>query len=229
MSKWYEELDYEENPFTTEGQTYGFENLIDELDYAVNAGNMVLIQGDEGTGKTKLLKEVIKKYGGFRKVAYVDCKTTENEPNIELLLKRRNGIFGRVFNLKPKNMVVLLDNVDRLSEKNCERIKYYYDQNYLRSVIFSSSSGKPLQCSESVKQRINKTVKMKPLSDYEAVQMIREKVGELLSDHLIKEVYTLSDRNIKQFLLNCEKVSEVALKQKQISREELQKIIGDKK
>ncbi len=229
MSEWYEELDYDENPFSIEGQTYGFENLIDELDYAVNAGNMVLIEGEEGTGKTKLLKEIIKRYSGFKRVAYVDCKNLENEPDIELLLKKRNGIIKRMLNIKPKNMIVLLDDVDKLSSKNCERIKYYFDQNYIRSVIFSSRTSQGLQCSDSVRQRISRIVKMKPLSDYEAVQLVREKVGDLLSDYLIKEVYKLSDRNMKTFLKNCEKTSAVALKQKQISTEELQKIIGASK
>ncbi|MFH0752624.1 MAG: AAA family ATPase [archaeon] len=227
MSEWYEELDYDENPFTIEGQTYGFENLINELDYAVHAGNMLLVEGEEGTGKTKLLREMIKKYGGFRKIAYVDCKKLEQDPNIELLLKKRNGVIGRLFNIKPKNMIVLLDDIDQLSEKNCERIKYFYDQNFIRSVIFSSKTNMGLKCSDSVRQRISKTVKMKPLSDYEAVQLVREKVGDLLSDHLIKEVYTLSNRNLKTFLNNCEKVSAVALKQKQISTEELRKIMGN--
>lgn len=225
MTNWYEELDYDENPFSIEGSTFGFENLISELDYAVHAGNIVILEGEEGTGKTKLLKEIIRKYSGFRRVAYVDCATLDKEPNIELLLKKRNGLFGRMFNVKPKNMILLLDNVDRLSEKNCERIKYYYDQNYIKSLVFSSKTGLALKCSDSVKQRINKTLKMKPLSDYEAVQLVREKVGDLLSDHLVKEVYALSGRNIKKFLQNCEKVSAVALKQKQISTEELQNII----
>ena len=226
MTEWYEELDYDENPFTMEGETYGFENLINELDYAVNAGNMVLVEGEEGTGKTKLLKEMIKKYGGFRKIAYVDCKKMEKSLDIETLMKKRNGTLGRILNIKPKNMIVLLDDIDALSEKNCERIKYYYDQNYIRSVIFATRMGQTSIFSDSVKQRINKVLEMKPLSDYEAVQIVRDKVGDLLSDHLIKEIYSMSDRNLKAFLSNCEKVSAVALKQKQISREELNKILG---
>ncbi len=227
MSEWYEELDYDENPFKIEGRTFGFDNLINELDYAIQAGNMVLVHGEEGTGKTKLLKEVIRKYGGFRKVAYVDCKKLDN-PNIELLLQKRNGLFGRLFSVKPKNMIVLLDDIDHLSEKNCERIKYFFDQNYIRSVIFSTKQDQ-LNFTEGVKQRISKTISMKPLSDYEAVQLVREKVGDLLSDYLVKEIYILSNRNLKLFLKNCEKVAAVALKKKEISKDELQSIVGDSK
>ena len=224
MSEWYEELDYDENPFNIESRTYGFDNLISEIDYAINAGNIVLVEGSEGTGKTKLLREVIRKYGGFRKVAYVDCKKLD-DPNIELLLKKRNGMLGMLLNLKPKNMIVLLDDIDKLSDKNCERIKYFFDQNYIRSAILSTRASSALRCSDGVRQRISKVVKMKPLSDYEAVQLVKEKVGDLLSDHLTKEVYALSNRNVKTFLRNCEKVSAVALKQKEISKEELQKIV----
>ena len=226
MSEWYEELDYDENPFNIEGRTYGFDNLISEMDYAIHAGNMVMVEGSEGTGKTKLLREVIKRYGGFRKVAYVNCKKLD-DPNIEILLKKRNGMLGMLLNLKPKNMIVLLDDIDQLSDRNCERIKYFFDQNYIRSVIFSTRVRTALKCSDGVRQRISKIVKMRPLSDYEAVQLVREKVGDLLSDYLIKETYSLSGRNLKTFLKNCEKVSAVALKQKEISKEELQKIVGN--
>ena len=226
MSEWYEELDYDENPFNIEGRTYGFDNLISEMDYAIHAGNMVMVEGSEGTGKTKLLREVIKRYGGFRKVAYVNCKKLD-DPNIEILLKKRNGMLGMLLNLKPKNMIVLLDDIDQLSDRNSERIKYFLDQNYIRSVIFSTRVSTALKCSDGVRQRISKIVKMRPLSDYEAVQLVREKVGDLLSDYLIKETYSLSGRNLKTFLKNCEKVSAVALKQKEISKEELQKIVGN--
>ena len=226
MSEWYEELDYDENPFNIEGRTYGFDNLISEMDYAIHAGNMVMVEGSEGTGKTKLLREVIKRYGGFRKVAYVNCKKLD-DPNIEILLKKRNGMLGMLLNLKPKNMIVLLDDIDQLSDRNCERIKYFFDQNYIRSVIFSTRVSTALKCSDGVRQRISKIVKMRPLSDYEALQLVREKVGDLLSDYLIKETYSLSGRNLKTFLKNCEKVSAVALKQKEISKEELQKIVGN--
>ncbi len=40
---------------------------------------MLVIEGLEGTGKTTLLMVAAKKFGGKKKVAYVDCKVLQND------------------------------------------------------------------------------------------------------------------------------------------------------
>ena len=62
--EWYEELDYDENPFEVNTRMVGQENLLDEAYYTIMSGNILVIEGEEGTGKTKLLREVIRKFGG---------------------------------------------------------------------------------------------------------------------------------------------------------------------
>ncbi|RME54540.1 AAA family ATPase [Candidatus Woesearchaeota archaeon] len=227
--EWYEELDFDENPFKKETKTVGYDDLLDDMMYGIVSGHMMFIEGAPGSGKTKLLKEAIRRFGGHGKVIYVNCKKLHKELNVERLLKDRYGWFAtKVLNKKPKNMILLLDEVEHLSQKNCERIKYYYDQNYLRAVVFAGTDFELAGLNESIQQRIHKKLIVKELSDYEAVQVVREKIGEdLLSDRVIKYIYNVSNKNNKKFLENCETVCKVAAKNKDLKEEDVDKILEE--
>ena len=227
--EWYEEMDFDSNPFDKETKLIGFEDLLDEMLYAIVSGNMIFIEGESGSGKTKLLKEAIERFGGHGKVIYVNCKKIHNDLNIERLLKDRYGWFATaILNKKPRNMILLLDEVEHLSRKNSERIKYYFDQNYVRSVVFSGRDMESAGLSDSLRHRIHKKLIIKNLSDYEAVQLVREKVGnEIISDRIIKHIYKISGRNVKRFMENCEKVCKATGKNKDLKEEEVDKIMED--
>ncbi|MEK7224356.1 MAG: ATP-binding protein [Bacteroidota bacterium] len=227
--EWYEEMDFDSNPFDKETKLIGFEDLLDEMLYAIVSGNMIFIEGESGSGKTKLLKEAIERFGGHGKVIYVNCKKIHNDLNIERLLKDRYGWFATaILNKKPRNMILLLDEVEHLSRKNSERIKYYFDQNYVRSVVFSGSDMESAGLSDSLRHRVHKKLIIKNLSDYEAVQLVREKVGnEIISDRIIKHIYKISGRNVKRFMENCEKVCKATGKNKDLKEEEVDKIMED--
>ena len=84
------------------------------------------------------MKEVIKKFGGKGDIAFIDCKELDKELNVEKVIINKNGLSGWLFKKYPKNMILLLDNVEFLSNKNMERIKYFYDSNHLRAVIITT-------------------------------------------------------------------------------------------
>ncbi|MBU4241845.1 MAG: ATP-binding protein [Nanoarchaeota archaeon] len=228
MIEWYEELGMDVDPFEKNILTIGNEEVLKEVFYSIFAGNMLFIEGCSGSGKTNLLRGAVKKFGGRKKVIYVNCKNVNNGLNIERVLKNGNGFLGRLFNTKPKNMILLLDEVQHLSEKNSERIKYYFDSNYLRSVIFTAKSFDKTGLNKIIMQRISKVIKLKPLTDYEAVKVLRSMVGDdLLSDRAIKKIYKHSDKNIGVLIDNSKMIlKEMASQKKQkITDEELEKIL----
>lgn|SRR3989338_1247103 len=225
--EWFEELNFDANPFEHETKTVGYEEVLEDTDYCIVSGNMLFITDEKGNGKTKLLKEVIRKFGGHGKIIFVDCLKLDKELNVERLLKDANGIMGSVFNQKPKNMILLLDNVQHLSQRNCERIKYYFDQNHLRSVIFTGTNFEKLQLPESLKHRMWKVVELGFLTDYEAVQIVRDKIGyDFLSDHMLKDIWKQSGKVIKDYLKNCEKVCKEYAKTKDVKDNDVQRILA---
>ena len=224
--EWFEELNFDSNPFTRETKTVGYEDVLEESDYTIVSGNILFIEDEKGNGKTKVLKEVIRKFGGHGKIIYVDCMKLEKELNVERLLKDANGVMGRLMNQKPKNMILLLDNIEHLSSRNCERIKYYYDQNHLRSVIFTGSSLEKLNLPGSLKHRIHKVMKLEPLTDYEAVQIVRDKIGyDILTDRMLKDIWKFSGKTVKEYLMNCERVCKVFAQKKELKEEDIHKIL----
>mgnify|MGYP001561460340 CR=1 FL=1 len=220
--EWYEKLGFDENPFSTDSRLnhdklVNMDGAIEEIFYRINSGSMLAVEGKEGNGKTTLLMIAAEKFGGKKNVVYLDCKILDKKLNITKVLQERYGFFGRLLDKKPKNMVVLMDNVDRLSEKNTERLKYYFDQNYIKSIIFATSSYKRAKFSDSLRDRIGRRLVILPkLTDEDAVDIIRNRIGEseLFNDSLIKKIFNISKNSVKELLKNCEAVAMSAAKKK---------------
>ena len=224
--EWYEELDFDENQLKKDTRCVGNEEILKEAYYAIMSGNMLVLEGAEGTGKTKILREVIKKFGGYGRIAYVNCAELGKELNVEDVLIKKNGILGWLFKRYPKNMVLLLDNVEHINSRNMERIKYFFDSNHLRSVIITTKDFEKLKFTESIKQRIRKIIQLHSLSDYEAVQVFRDKLGDgILSDRSIKIIYQTSNKNTQKFLNNCEHVCKVYVTNKSISDDDIKRLL----
>ncbi|MEM2131616.1 MAG: AAA family ATPase, partial [Candidatus Woesearchaeota archaeon] len=172
--------------------------------------------GSKGNGKTTLLMVAAKKFGGKKNVAYVDCKILDKNLNITNILQERYGLFGKILNKTPKEMILLLDNVHELSKKNTERIKYYFDQNNIKSIIFTTEKYSKAKFSESLKDRIGKRVLKIPLMDeFDAIEIVKKRIGEksdFFNDDLIKKIFNLSENSVKLFLENCSKIAESAVK-----------------
>lgn len=225
--EWYEELDFDENPLSLETKGIGNEEVLKEAFYSIIAGSVLVIEGEHGTGKTKVLKEVIRKFGGEGKVAYLNCREMQRELNVEDVIARKNGLLGFMFKKYPKNMILLLDDVEFLSLKNIERIKYFYDSNHLKSVIITTKNYENLKLNESFKQRVRNVIKVKPVTEFEALQIIRDKLGEnILSDRVIKETYKLSGKNMKKFLENTEIICKCYIQNKNLNEEDVKRLLG---
>lgn len=218
--EWYEKLDFDENPFSTDprknhDKLLNLEEPIEEMFYRINSGSMLVIEAPPGNGKTTLLMVAARKFGGRKKVVYVDAKNIEKGLNITHVLQERYGFFGRVFDKKPRNMILLLDNVDALSKKNTERIKFYFDQNYIRSIIFTTDNYKKAKFSDSLRDRIGKrVVKINRIRQDDAIEIIKMRIedSELFNDKLIKKIFKISKKSVKLLLQNCTDVSKSAAK-----------------
>ncbi len=235
---WYEKLGFDENPFSTDpkknhNKLVGMDESIEEVGYRISSGSMLVVEGPAGSGKTTLLMVAAKKFGGRKKVVYVDCRILDKDLNITHVLQDRYGFFGRLLNKTPKDMVVLLDNVQGMSKKNTERLKYYFDQNYIKSIIFTTERYSMAKFSESLRDRIGKRVLRLPkLEDFDAVEIIKKRIGdnELLNDELIKKLFKMADNSPKGLLENCTMVSEAAAKRgrKRVQQIDLKAIQGSK-
>lgn len=229
--EWFEELDFDENPFDTNPTRFstklvGVDEIMEELLYRVASGAMVFIEAKDGKGKTSLLWNIIKKHRGKGKVIYVDCEKLEKDLNIEELLTKRFGLSGRLFRKKPNNMILLLDNVSELSRRNMERIKFFFDEGYILSVVYTGKSYDDVKFSKSLRDRIGRrVVKLPELEPYQAVSLVRNRIGnsEMISDEMIESVFARSGKDPKIMLENLDKMFSKAVesKKQKLTKEDL--------
>ncbi|MDD5253914.1 MAG: AAA family ATPase [Candidatus Nanoarchaeia archaeon] len=214
---WYETFGFDENPFEDNPniRMIGYDDVIDESLYNVHAGNIIFLEGKEGSGKTAVLRRVIDKFRGKGKVVYLKCSEIK-DLNVEEVLVKRYGFIKRIFSKTPKDMILLFDDIEELSRKNTERIKYFYDQNYIRSIIFTGINYKRLNFSDSLKDRITKVIKIPELDDNDAVEIVEERLEgkDIIPEEFIKEAYKRSNKNLKAFLKTCEDLVKYAVEDK---------------
>lgn len=219
---WYERFSYESNPFELDPFKSDFTlinhiKLMDDLLYLVASGNIIVLEGDDGSGKTMFLKQIIERLGGKKKICYVDGRRLKKELDIEQLLNNaQTSLLSSVVNKKPKELILLLDNVDTLSARNCEKIKYYFDQNFIKSVVFTATNYSALDISDSLRNRIlNNVVVMPPMNSFEALRIVRERFSDhfFLSDEVILRLFKLSKENIKLTLQNCDAICQFVVKE----------------
>ncbi len=230
---WYNELNFDSNPFSLNRSLdlVGYEDAIDEMIYTLESGNMIFIEAPEGFGKTSLLKIAIDNYKGEGRVAYIDCNRLD-DLNIERVIMNKYGFIKKLFSKTPKDMIILIDNINNLSKKNCERMKYFFDQNYIRSVVFSGVDYNSVYFTPSLKERISKVEKLPELKDEEAMEIIESRIGnnELLSKETVKSIFSISEKNPKQFIQNCEKAAKYAVENysRVVKQEHITKIFNKK-
>lgn len=219
MKAWYKKLGYYENPFlinplNENTNLIGLDNELNDVLYYVRSGSMVFVEGAAGSGKTKFLKEVIKNFKG--RIIYVNAAKLKKNLNVEELLQNKNGVKGKLFNKKPKHMILIIDNVAELSQVNLERLKFFFDHAYLQSVIFSGESIKKVGFPESMLNRIGRRIiKIKNLTTEQAVELAFTRLDEdpnekdlFITKSQVEEIFDKSGKNPKQFLLNLHRVFE---------------------
>lgn len=211
---WYRKFGFYNNPFTIKPAYFdyelvGYNNIINELAYKITSGSMVFIEGPLGSGKTSILQHVTHTFKEEKKIIFLSCNQINEGTDIASLLKTKFWVFEKLFGIKPKNIVLLLDEIQELDKKNLERVKYLFDHDYAKSVVFTGIDYNNVAFPLSVKERIgNNIVKVPVLSSDDAVKLIRNRIGNcaLLSDDIIKELYTLSNFNPRRLLHRCDEV-----------------------
>ena len=207
---WYEEYDFISNPFTIKPQEstedfFGQQEIIKKLFANIKKGDMALVLGDFGTGKTTILKGIIDRYKGKRKVVYYNAYTSEKSIDYEDILVRGGSRLSSVFGIKSKDMILLLDEVHNFMKKDFENlVKYYYD-GYFKSVILVTSEigyKLPKEVMEIVK---NNVYTLKPLAEEAAIKLVESRMEgvELLSKDIIKKILKKS-KSPRDFMMRCD-------------------------
>lgn len=222
MSKeiWYQEKGFFSNPFSIkpgafDNELFGNASSISRIIKKVGDSEIVFVSGEFGVGKTAVMKRIIEEFHGAgfgaKKIIYYNCNRSEASIDYDKLLVGAGGFFGRLFGIRKKGMILLLDEMQDMNKKDLNRVKLYHDKGFFSSVVFVSRDDKvelPKELANEIGE--NKFV-LENMKESEAVKMIRQRIGDLkfFSDDVILKIFR-KDRNSRNFLKNCEDVARVA-------------------
>ena len=236
-SVWFRDLGFYSNPFSIKpaafhDQVVGYDKVIDEVSYGILNNKVIVLDGDYGNGKSSILRRLLNDFGGKKQVIYYSCNRMEARLNMKSLLNGRYGFFGKMFDIKPKDMILLLDEAQELGEKDYQKLYSYYQEGYLKSIVLV---GKNIETKKIVAElhKNLKEVSLDKIDESTAVKVIRKRIGDLtlLPDAMVKKIFAMSNNNVRLLLKNCEEACRYAVQtgRKAVIDDVLAYVFGDKK
>ena len=197
---WYQAYGWKKNPFLVKFST-DLVGLTKEkkllLDY-VNSGDICIVTGNSGVGKTSLLKWVERNISKY-KVLYLNAEGVSEYFNLAKFV-------GRPLLRK---RVLLLDEAHYTDENFKKELKLLWDSNVLKSVVIAQPNEGLQDYSESFKNRVGKRVmQMKGMDVEQAKDLIhlRTQGKHPLSDEILSLIVEEAKNNPRKILENCELV-----------------------
>lgn len=211
MKIWYRELGFYNNPFSTKpaafsDSTFGFEEMINEVNDEIINRKIIGIFGKYGTGKTTFLKGIIKRFGGKRKVIYYNLNKTEKHIDFHKLIIKSGNFFQRLFSIKRKNLILLLDEAQAINNHDLKTAIDNKEQGFFSSIVLVTSTDE-IKIRKDIEEIIDSSFQIGDLKKSEAIEFIRERIGDIyfIEDKIILEIFKIN-KNPRLFLKNCEDV-----------------------
>ncbi|MFH2021573.1 MAG: AAA family ATPase [archaeon] len=213
---WYRKLSFKNNPFSVKPAAFQPDMVAYDLDYIyqkIDNAEILFIEGEYGTGKTTILKNLISRYKGKNRIIYYSFNDS-SAFNLKSLVDGANSLLGRIAGIKVRNILLFLDEVHTMSKKEASDILKFYESGTLKSVVMVSHDIEAVTIPEEMKMYLkDNVIKTATLNLSEAEELIKSRIGDigLFPSPIIKRIFSLSGRNPRKFLSYCEDVARYAI------------------
>ncbi len=212
---WYWKLGFSSNPFGIKPASLTSEVVgrhLDGIIEKIGNGSVQFIEAPLGSGKTTILKGVILRFGGRKKLIYCSCIKDESLNILELL--RNATLKGKLFGSIPAGTILLVDEAQNISREDSQDITSFMASGNIKSAAFFGTHYSKAMLTDELNNSLNgNVIFLSTLSAEEAVQLVRHRIGnlKLMPDYVIREIYGRSSCNPRRLLQNCEDVCRKAV------------------
>jgi len=201
---WYNELGFETNPLsirpTDNNNLVGYEKIIQRMIYQIRIGNVIFLQGSYGTGKSSILNFIRKKFE--KNILYFNCSSHKR---LRRSIMEKRGFFRKLFLMKPKQMILLVDETHHANPKDFDFLYEYYIMDRIKSIIFTGPDFKAAPFNKAFKAD-TKLYKLNEIKKNLAVEIVNNRIPNqtIISPVLANRVFLSSGSNPRAYLENLE-------------------------
>jgi ABC-type ATPase with predicted acetyltransferase domain len=214
---WYKKLGFYSNPFNIKPAAFHEELVAYDLSSIykkIEKGDMLFIEGEYGSGKTTILKNIIARFKGRNRIVYYSFNTGEQVFDVRKLLDGANSLLRQITGFKEKNIVLLLDEVHSMKPGDAKKLLKPYKDGVIKSVVFVSHNYDLTEFPEEVSALLNGNVlRTTSLTPAEAIILVRKRIGtlDIIPDKIISKIYLRAGKNPRRILEHCEDVVRFAV------------------
>lgn len=195
---WYERYGWKNNPFEVKcsNEVIGLDVEKEKLLGYIHAGDICIITGDSGVGKTSLMKWLQKRLMKY-KMQYINAEEMNEFYSLRKHVKK-----GWI-----RKNVLLLDEAHLCDENIRKEVKLMWDANSIKSVVIAQMPSTLNEYSESLKKRIgNRVIRISGLDHEKAKALLsfRTKKNNPFDDESVKVLLDEAEYNPRRLLENCE-------------------------
>lgn len=213
---WYRKLGYYDNPFSIKPAPFTNEVIghnLKDIFKKIDDGKILFIEGAYGIGKTTILKHIIHRYGGSRKVIYYSCGL-ERKMNANDLIMGAGPWVSRVLGIMQHDLLFLVDEAQDLQKSDSDDLFRAYKHGYLKSLVFVGARVNKTSLVTEIEELLQGNIISLPsISQENAVILVKNRLGssDFLPPDVVKELYLRANRNPRLMLELCEDLCREAI------------------
>ncbi|MBL7101009.1 MAG: AAA family ATPase [Nanoarchaeota archaeon] len=216
------------NPFNIKPNTnlIGLEDQKTRINGYIGGGNICFLSGPAGTGKSSMLKW-IKANTKRHKIIYLDGKGIDEYFDLNKHLSDQRGFFRKLLGLKPKNIVLLVDEAQDCLKSFVNSLQTCWNNDSIKSIVITQISSNLSGFSRSFRERIGKKiVRLRRLNEDEVTELInlRTKKKHRFNQDAVSFIAEKADYIPRRVLELCE-ISYNELDKKKIKTNDVKKLL----
>jgi len=207
---WWSYYGFKENPLDIRPNEnlYGIEHVEKEVIDYIRSGNIFLLYGPTGCGKTSLAYKIMKNYNNEFNFIYLNGEENPN-PDIFKILERHTYKKALFIKFKVKKPVVLiLDEFYNFSENLSKQIKALYDNKIIYSIWLIQIQENIQNATISFLNRLSKKIYLDFPNEEIIIKVIESRLnGKIKFDNeFLLRIIRKNNRNIRSILIELNSI-----------------------
>ncbi len=218
---WFKKLGFGRNPFSIKPAAFSYELFganIGGVLSGIEDGKILFVEAPLGHGKTTLLKSIISRFGGRRKVIYAHAVPSESIGVKELL--KRASLANFITGSLPSGMILVVDEAQNIVPDSSAQILEFYRNSNIRAVVFFGTRYSGNGFVGELRAMMNgNLVRLSRPTPEQAVSIVRGRIGSLplLPNEVILMAYRKAQGNPRRLLQICEDMCRAAVEEGKLS------------